>query len=153
MSFWALLALIVVGIVLIFVHIPGGVLIFSVLGLVIFAGFTMFDFQRLRTNTDIAAAAVAGGVDLPRRAERVPVLPSDLLRRGAVIGGAKKVGLDLMGRLLAASRPGAGPFPDRNGSGWSAGYAQNPVTEPHLPVVRRRRLVPVVTPPVVAVRR
>ncbi len=54
--FWALLALIVVGIVLIFVHIPGGDLVYSVLGLVIFAGFTMFDFQRLRTNTDITTA-------------------------------------------------------------------------------------------------
>ena len=40
-SFWALLALIVVGIVLIFVHIPGADLAYSVLGLVIFAGFTM----------------------------------------------------------------------------------------------------------------
>jgi FtsH-binding integral membrane protein len=55
-SFWALLALIVAGIVLIFVHIPGADLAYSVLGLVIFAGFTMFDFQRLRTNTDQAAA-------------------------------------------------------------------------------------------------
>src|ERR1700733_10222522 len=55
-SFWALLALIVVGIVLIFVHIPGADLAYSVLGLVIFAGFTMFDFQRLRTNTDAATA-------------------------------------------------------------------------------------------------
>ncbi len=55
-SFWALLALIVFGIVLIFVHIPGGELVYSVLGLVIFAGFTMFDFQRLRTSTDNAAA-------------------------------------------------------------------------------------------------
>jgi FtsH-binding integral membrane protein len=54
--FWALLALIVLGIVLIFVHIPGGDLVYSVLGLVIFAGFTMFDFQRLRTNTDNATA-------------------------------------------------------------------------------------------------
>ena len=56
MSFWALVALIAFGIVLIFVHIPGGALVYSVLGLVIFAGFVMFDFQRLRTNTDIAAA-------------------------------------------------------------------------------------------------
>jgi FtsH-binding integral membrane protein len=54
--FWALLALIVAGIVLIFVHIPGGDLAYSVLGLVIFAGFTMFDFQRLRTSRDISAA-------------------------------------------------------------------------------------------------
>jgi len=54
--FWALVALIAFGIVLIFVHIPHGALVYSVLGLVIFAGFTMFDFQRLRTNTDIAEA-------------------------------------------------------------------------------------------------
>ena len=54
--FWALLALIVVGIVLIFVHIPGGMLVYSVLGLVIFAGFTMFDFQRLRRSADARSA-------------------------------------------------------------------------------------------------
>jgi uncharacterized protein len=53
---WALVALIVFGIVLIFVHIPGGSLAYSVLGLVIFAGFTMFDFQRLRRSQDIASA-------------------------------------------------------------------------------------------------
>ena len=54
--FWALLALIVAGIVLIFVHIPGGDLVYSILGLVIFAGFTMFDFQRLRVSKDVNAA-------------------------------------------------------------------------------------------------
>jgi modulator of FtsH protease len=54
--FWALLALIVLGIVLIFVHIPGGDLAYSILGLVIFAGFTMFDFQRLRVSKDVNAA-------------------------------------------------------------------------------------------------
>ena len=54
--FWALLALIVAGLVLVFVHIPGAALAYSVLGLVIFAGFTMFDFQRLRRNTDTASA-------------------------------------------------------------------------------------------------
>jgi uncharacterized protein len=54
--FWALIALIVFGIVLIFVHIPGGDLIYSVLGLVIFAGLTMFDFQRLRRSRDMDSA-------------------------------------------------------------------------------------------------
>jgi len=54
--FWALLALIAFGIVLIFVNIPGGELIYSVLGLVIFAGFTMFDFQRLRRSQDVDSA-------------------------------------------------------------------------------------------------
>jgi Inhibitor of apoptosis-promoting Bax1 len=54
--FWALLALIAFGIVLIFVQIPGGALIYSVLGLVIFAGLTMVDFQRLRRSTDLDSA-------------------------------------------------------------------------------------------------
>lgn len=55
-SFWALAALIVFGIVAIFVQIPGADLVYSVLGLVIFAGFTLFDFQRARSNTDVASA-------------------------------------------------------------------------------------------------
>jgi modulator of FtsH protease len=54
--FWALLALIAFGIVLIFVQIPGGALVYSVLGLVIFAGFTIVDFQRLRRSTDLDSA-------------------------------------------------------------------------------------------------
>ena len=62
--FWALVALIVFGIVLIFVHIPGAGLVYSVLGLVIFAGFTLFDFQRLRSNTDIAAPLLAASIFL-----------------------------------------------------------------------------------------
>ena len=56
LCFWALIALIVFGIVLIFVRIPAGDLIYSVLGLVIFAGLTMFDFQRLRRSKDIESA-------------------------------------------------------------------------------------------------
>ncbi len=56
MLFWALLALIVFGIVTIFVRIPNGQLIYAILGLVIFAGFTMVDFQRLRRTKDIRVA-------------------------------------------------------------------------------------------------
>jgi FtsH-binding integral membrane protein len=55
-SFFALIALIIFGIVLIFVHIPHGELIYSVAGLVIFAGLVMFDFQRLRRGTDMNSA-------------------------------------------------------------------------------------------------
>ena len=55
-GFWALLALIGFGIALIFVNIPGGAVIYSVLGLVIFAGLTMFDFQRIRRSQDIRTA-------------------------------------------------------------------------------------------------
>jgi modulator of FtsH protease len=54
--FWALLALIVFGIVLVFVQIPGGALIYAIAGLVIFAGLTLFDFQRLRQTQDIRTA-------------------------------------------------------------------------------------------------
>ena len=43
--FWGLVALILFGIVAIFVHIPNAALIYSIAGLVIFAGSTMFDFQ------------------------------------------------------------------------------------------------------------
>jgi FtsH-binding integral membrane protein len=55
-SFWALIALIAFGIVMIFVNIPGGSLAYSVLGLVIFAGLIMVDFQRLRRSTDLDSA-------------------------------------------------------------------------------------------------
>jgi len=54
--FWALIALIVFGIVLIFVQIPNGQLIYAILGLVIFAGLTAYDFQRLRRAQDIRSA-------------------------------------------------------------------------------------------------
>ena len=48
LAFVALIVLIVFGIVAIFVRIPHGSLIYSVLGLGIFAVLTMADFQRLR---------------------------------------------------------------------------------------------------------
>ena len=56
--FWALIALIVFGVVLIFVQIPNGSLIYAILGLVIFAGLTAFDFQRLRQTQDIRTAPI-----------------------------------------------------------------------------------------------
>jgi FtsH-binding integral membrane protein len=55
-SFWALVALIVFGLVLLFVEIPGGALVYAIAGLVIFAGLTLFDFQRLRQAEDIRTA-------------------------------------------------------------------------------------------------
>ena len=54
--FWALLALIVFGIVAIFIQIPNAALIYAIVGLVIFAGLTAFDFQRLRQSKDIRTA-------------------------------------------------------------------------------------------------
>jgi FtsH-binding integral membrane protein len=53
---WALIALIVFGILLIFVSIPAGSVIYAVLGLVIFAGLVMYDFQRLRVRNNIVSA-------------------------------------------------------------------------------------------------
>lgn len=55
-SFIALIALLIFGIVLIFVHIPHGSLIYAVIGLVVFAGLTMVDFQRLRRSQGMDSA-------------------------------------------------------------------------------------------------
>jgi FtsH-binding integral membrane protein len=55
-AFWALIALIVFGIVTIFVNIPNGQLIYAIAGLAIFAVLTAFDFQRLRRSQDIRTA-------------------------------------------------------------------------------------------------
>jgi uncharacterized protein len=53
---WALIALIAFGVVLIFVSIPGGSVAYTLLGLVIFAGLVMYDFQRLRVTKEIDSA-------------------------------------------------------------------------------------------------
>jgi FtsH-binding integral membrane protein len=62
--FWALLALIVFGIVAIFVSIPNGNIIYAVAGLAIFGGFTIFDFNRLRRAGDDGAVAIAASIFL-----------------------------------------------------------------------------------------
>ena len=53
---WTLVALIGFGIVLVFVQIPHGALIYAIVGLVVFAGLTLFDFQRLRRANDVRSA-------------------------------------------------------------------------------------------------
>src|ERR1700744_3995190 len=55
-SFIGLLVLLLPGIVLIFVHIPHASRIYAVLGLVIFAGLTAADFQRLRRSQGLDSA-------------------------------------------------------------------------------------------------
>jgi uncharacterized protein len=55
-SFYGLILLLLFGIVLIFVQIPNEDLIWAIAGLVIFAGLTAFDFERLRRTNDEAAA-------------------------------------------------------------------------------------------------
>jgi uncharacterized protein len=53
MLLWALIALVAFGILLIFVSIPAGSVISAALGLTIFAGLVMYNFQRLRIKNEI----------------------------------------------------------------------------------------------------
>jgi FtsH-binding integral membrane protein len=62
--FWALLALIVFGVVLIFVNIPHANVIYAVLGIVIFGGYTIFDFNRLRRADMSSAVPIASSIFL-----------------------------------------------------------------------------------------
>jgi uncharacterized protein len=62
--FGALLGLIGFGIVLIFVSIPQANVIYAVLGLVIFGGFTIVDFNRLRRADKSEAVPIAAGIFL-----------------------------------------------------------------------------------------
>jgi modulator of FtsH protease len=62
--FWALLALILFGLVTIFVSIPNANIIYAVLGLGIFGGFTIFDFNRLRRTTPEGAVVIAASIFL-----------------------------------------------------------------------------------------
>jgi FtsH-binding integral membrane protein len=56
MLWWALVALIGFGVLLVFVSIPAGAVIYALLGLVIFAGLVMIDFQRLRNSSELDSA-------------------------------------------------------------------------------------------------
>jgi FtsH-binding integral membrane protein len=62
--FWALVALLVFGIAAIFVSIPHANVIWSVAGLVIFGGFTIFDFNRLRRTGIEDAVPLAASIFL-----------------------------------------------------------------------------------------
>jgi len=62
--FWLLLALIVAGIVLIFVHIPAAYTAYSIIGLLIFGGYTVVDFNRLRRAGSDEAIPLAAGIFL-----------------------------------------------------------------------------------------
>jgi FtsH-binding integral membrane protein len=62
--FWALLGLIVFGLVAIFVSIPGSNIIYVVAGLLIFGGFTIFDFNRLRRASGDGAVLIAASIFL-----------------------------------------------------------------------------------------
>jgi modulator of FtsH protease len=62
--FWALIALLAFGLIGIFVAIPNGNVIYSVLGLAVFGAFTIFDFNRLRRANMNMAVPIAAGIFL-----------------------------------------------------------------------------------------
>lgn len=62
--FWALLALIVFGLIALFVSIPHANVIYCVAGLGIFGAFTVFDFNRLRRTPQIGAVPIAASIFL-----------------------------------------------------------------------------------------
>jgi modulator of FtsH protease len=62
--FWALLALLAFGLVAIFISIPSENLIWSIAGLVIFGGYTILDFNRLRRAGQESAVPIAASIFL-----------------------------------------------------------------------------------------
>jgi FtsH-binding integral membrane protein len=62
--FWALLGLIVFGIVAIFVSIPNSHIIYAAAGLGIFGALTIFDFNRLRRASADSAVVIASSIFL-----------------------------------------------------------------------------------------
>ncbi len=62
--FWLLLALLGAGVVLIFVHIPQAYAAWTALGLVVFALYTVVDFNRLRRAGRDEAIPLAAGIFL-----------------------------------------------------------------------------------------
>jgi FtsH-binding integral membrane protein len=62
--FWALLGLIALGIVGLLVAVPGGNVIYCAIGLVVFGGFTIFDFNRLRNADMVSAIPIAASIFL-----------------------------------------------------------------------------------------
>ncbi|MGA2165294.1 MAG: Bax inhibitor-1 family protein [Solirubrobacteraceae bacterium] len=62
--FWLLLALIVAGIVLIFVRIPAAYTVYALAGLAIFGLYTVVDFNRLRHAGKNEAIPLAAGIFL-----------------------------------------------------------------------------------------
>jgi modulator of FtsH protease len=63
-AFWLLLALIVAGIALIFVHIPALYTVYAIAGLAIFGLYTVIDFNRLRRAGSEEAIPLAAGIFL-----------------------------------------------------------------------------------------
>ena len=63
-AFWALLVLILAGVALIFVNIPSLYTAYALVGLAIFALYTVLDFNRLRRAGEAEAIPLAAGIFL-----------------------------------------------------------------------------------------
>jgi hypothetical protein len=81
--FWALLGLILFGLVTIFVSIPNENIIWSIAGLVTFGGYTILDFNRLRRSGREEAVPIRQASS--STSEYLPALPPALRRRQRVI--------------------------------------------------------------------
>lgn len=64
LAFWALLALILAGVVLVFVHIPAAYTAYALVGLAVFGLYTVIDFNRLRRARQDQAIPIAAGIFL-----------------------------------------------------------------------------------------
>ncbi len=62
--FWLLLGLIIFGIVQIFIRIPGGAVLYSILGLLVFGGYVVVDFNRMRRAGSDEVIPLAAGIFL-----------------------------------------------------------------------------------------
>lgn len=62
--FWAIVALITFGVVAIFVSIPHAHVIYACVGLLVFGGYTIFDFNRLRRAGNDDAVPIAASIFL-----------------------------------------------------------------------------------------
>ncbi len=62
--FWALIALLAFGLISLLISIPGGNVIYSVLGLGVFGAFTIFDFNRLRRTAMDDSVLIATSIFL-----------------------------------------------------------------------------------------
>lgn len=62
--FFALIGLLILGLVLMFVAIPHANVVYAVLGLVVFGGFTVLDFNRLRRTPMAGAVPIAASIFL-----------------------------------------------------------------------------------------
>lgn len=62
--FWALVGLLIVGLVMLFVSIPHANVVWAVLGLIVFGGFTILDFNRLQRASTASAVPIAASIFL-----------------------------------------------------------------------------------------